>query len=88
MEYLSKNFAEDIAELQEIKLEDLISYELPFNLAEMFQQYFLVFKGNYKAIIRNIHAVIAKDNQIGSVQNEEALNQFEKAEYQIDFKQL
>ena len=37
MEYLSKNFAEDIAELQEIKLEDLISYELPFNLAEMFQ---------------------------------------------------
>ena len=79
MEYLSKNFVEDIAELQEIKLEDLISYELPFNLAKMFQQHFLVFKGNYKAIIRNIHKVIAKDNQLGSVLNEKALNQFEKA---------
>ena len=46
----------------DIKLEDLISYEMPFNLSEMFQQYFLAFKGNYKGIIRNIHAVIAKDN--------------------------
>lgn len=77
---------EDISELIEIKHEDLISYEMPFNLADMFQQYFLVFKGNYKGIIRSIHAVIAKDNQGTSVQNEDALNYFEKQEYQIDFK--
>lgn len=87
-QYLSKDFLDDVVELQEIEPEQLMSYEMPFNLAEMFPQYFMLFKANYKAIIRNVHAPIAKDNQAGSVQDEDSLNEFEKTEYKIDFKQL
>ena len=75
--YINKSFKEDVKEILDIKIEELLGYEMPFSLSDMFQKYFTLFKGNFKGIIRSVHAGIAKDNKKESLLSESTLIKFE-----------
>ena len=46
-------------ELEEVKLEELITYEFPFNLQDRYGAAFNLFKDTMRVIINDIHIKLA-----------------------------
>ena len=57
--YLTKNFKDDLEELNAIKAEEQWSYQLPFELNLNYQNSFNLFKNKFTAIINEIHIKLA-----------------------------
>lgn len=86
--HMEASYLEFYNELDERDPNDLISYELPFELQERFISAFGGFKKKFSPIISKIHFVLASGNSVTSVFNEDSLNKFEIENYKVDFRKL
>ena len=69
-------FVADVEGLEAAKLEELITYEFPFDLHERYGRAFNLFKGAMSVIINDIHIKLAQTRNASSVLNEDNLNRF------------
>lgn len=62
--YLPRNYVEDVKEINDIKSNDLINYELPFNLNVNYKVEFDKFKTKFGHIIADIHVKLAASSNV------------------------
>ena len=86
--YLPKNFADDVKEMVNIKVEELWSYHIPFDLHTNYKASFDLFKNKFSKIITDIHVKLAANKSLNEILNEAKLNKFEISYYNVDFTKL
>ena len=87
-EFVPKEFLNDYNEIGQIKPDEILTYEFPYQLEEKYPNSLETFKKLLMPTIQNVHAPIAKANNVGAVFNENQLIEFEKKHYNIDLREL
>ena len=86
--YMEASYLEFYKELEERDPNDLLTYELPFELQDRFIAAFGGFKKKFAPIISKIHFILASGVSVSKIFNEDMLNKFEIENYNTDFKKL
>ena len=69
--YLDRHFIEFFDELRDRTTDQLMDYQVPFNLNEKYNHAFLICKKKLSPIIRHIHVNLARSNSMDHVLDEE-----------------
>ena len=75
--YMEASYLEFYQELEERDPNELLTYELPFELQDRFIAAFGGFKKKFHPIIAKIHVILASGVSVTKILNEDMLNKFE-----------
>ena len=79
--YMDPAYIDYYNELKDRDINDLVDYEIPFNMQERYNIAFDGFKKKFFPIITNMHRNMAGSTSSTCIFNEETLNKFEIEHY-------